>query len=558
LRKRLIPIYSVLVVAIVLLAILVPSCGGGRTFGLTMAVSPLGSGTAVDLTGGSPYTSGTLVSIQATPLGSYQFVKWTAPAGTFANATAAATTFTMPAQNVTVTAHFVGPLDHFKSYNVADASPIGRNVSLKDQFVNIQATVRQAMLFANPTTKVHMPPAMDISNPDHHLTFYWLNHTEYGRQWNVEVKNQFGTQLLTVGGPVALAVPTQKLVPGNHTQPVGLDHFLVYAVVNQVTVGVPVGLKDEFGDDPEVAVGEAIFFANPVEKTVPGAAITPIMHPDEHLVFYKVTGSTAQPPTMVQAVNQFNAQAQNLYLSSPASLLGVPSEKLEWGEQLDHFTVYQVTQEPTPALEEVRLKDQFIDITVNVTWPYYFCNPASKMFLTDVFPPIMHPDYHFTWYAIEPEGQQSWSVQVQNQFGSQLLQVTGPSYLLVPAQKQVPGDHGLPVGLDHFLLYAVQPGPYEPTGVWVKDQFSSPTGDSVTVGPPLWFGVPVEKTHDTNVIQIKNPLTHLVFYGLGGAEVSYPKVQAADQFHTQNLTLGLPVYMLGVPSLKLEFHPLPP
>jgi Divergent InlB B-repeat domain len=557
LKKRFVPIYSILAIAIILLSVLVPSCnGGGRTFGLTMAVSPLGSGTAVDLTAGSPYTSGTAVSIQATPLGSYQFVKWTAPAGTFANATAAATTFTIPAQNVTVTAHFVGPLDHFKSYNVADASPVGKDVTLHDQFITINATVRQAMLFANPASKVHMPPAMNISNPDHHLTFYWLNHTEYGRQWNVEVKNQFGTQLLTVGGPVALAVPTQKLVPGNHTQPVGLDHFLVYAVVNQVTVGVPVGLKDEFGDDPEVGVGEAIFFANPVEKTVPGAAATPIMHPDEHLVFYKVTGSTAQPPTTVQAVNQFNTQTQNLYLSSPASLLGVPSEKLEWGEQLDHFTVYRVFGETEPVGKTVSLKDQFVDITTNVTDAYYFCNPAAKT-LTESWPPIVHPDYHLTVYPIDYQSTQAWSVLVENQFGKQTLTVSGPIALGVPTQKLVPGDHGFPDGLDHFLLYAVG-APYEPTGVAVKDQFC-PGGETVSVGMPMMFGVPVQKTVGSEVTDIKNPLTHLVFYGITGAQCTWPWVLTNDQFLLgQNLTLGDPAGMLGVPSLKLEFHLLPP
>lgn len=556
-KKRLVPVYSVLAVAIVLLAILVPSCGGGRTFGLTMAVNPLGSGTATDLTGGSPYTSGTVVSIQATPLGGYQFVKWTAPAGTFANATAAATTFTMPAQNVTVTAHFVGPLDHFKSYNVADASPVGKNVSLKDQFVNIQATVRQAMLFANPTTKVHMPPAMNISNPDHHLTFYWLNHTEYGRQWNVEVKNQFGTQLLTVGGPIALAVPTQKLVPGNHTQPVGLDHFLVYAVVNQVTVGVPVGLKDEFGDDPEVAVGEAIFFANPVEKTVPGAAVTPIMHPDEHLVFYKVTGSTAQPPTMVQAVNQFNAQAQNLYLSSPASLLGVPSEKLEWGEQLDHFLSYPVTEEPLYVGKNVSLKDQFVDFQTFVTWAWDFCNPAAKTF-AETWPPIVHPDYHLTLYGINVSPNQVWSVLVENQFGQQLLTVRGPVMLAVPTQKVEPGGHQAPEGLDHFLIYTVDPGLYEPTPVWVKDQFCPPTGEPVTVLGPALLAVPVQKTNGLVVTPITNPLTHLVFYEISGAQYSYLEVLVQDQFLGQELHLGIPATMLVVPSLKLEFQLLPP
>jgi uncharacterized repeat protein (TIGR02543 family) len=50
--------------------------------------------------------AGTVVSLVATPAIGYRFVNWTAPAGSFANANTAQTTFTMPAQDVTVTANF--------------------------------------------------------------------------------------------------------------------------------------------------------------------------------------------------------------------------------------------------------------------------------------------------------------------------------------------------------------------------------------------------------------------------------------------------------------------
>jgi hypothetical protein len=76
------------------------------TYVLTMGASPSAGGTATDQTGGSPYTAGTPVSIKAVANTGYEFVNWTAPAGTFANASAGQTTFTMPAQAVTVTANF--------------------------------------------------------------------------------------------------------------------------------------------------------------------------------------------------------------------------------------------------------------------------------------------------------------------------------------------------------------------------------------------------------------------------------------------------------------------
>jgi uncharacterized repeat protein (TIGR02543 family) len=78
----------------------------GAEYTLTMAVSPIMGGTAHDVTGASPYMQGEVVSIQAVAASGYQFVGWTAPAGSLANAYAPATTFTMPAQNVVVTATF--------------------------------------------------------------------------------------------------------------------------------------------------------------------------------------------------------------------------------------------------------------------------------------------------------------------------------------------------------------------------------------------------------------------------------------------------------------------
>jgi len=75
-------------------------------YALTMAADPDVGGTATDLTDESPYEEDTVVSIKAAANEGYGFVNWTAPAGGFGNASAAETTFTMPAQNITVTANF--------------------------------------------------------------------------------------------------------------------------------------------------------------------------------------------------------------------------------------------------------------------------------------------------------------------------------------------------------------------------------------------------------------------------------------------------------------------
>ena len=75
-------------------------------YDLTMAADPEVGGTATDLTNEPPYAEGANISIRAVAATGYEFVNWTAPAGAFDDANATETTFTMPAQNVTVTANF--------------------------------------------------------------------------------------------------------------------------------------------------------------------------------------------------------------------------------------------------------------------------------------------------------------------------------------------------------------------------------------------------------------------------------------------------------------------
>jgi len=145
--------------------------------------------------------------------------------------------------------------------------------------------------------------------------------------WFVEVDNQFGTQELTVYGPIKLGVPTQKVEPGAHEPPVCLDHFLLYKVIEGPSVDVVVGLYDQFHDEPEVLVVQPVFFANPVRKTH-GGIVTEIKNPEAYLVFYEILGGVFE--TEVQVVNQFGEQT--FYLYDP-DFLAVPSVKLS-AEQL--------------------------------------------------------------------------------------------------------------------------------------------------------------------------------------------------------------------------------
>lgn len=113
---------------------------------LTMAVSPMGGGTATDETDASPYLAGAEVEIRAVPAAGYEFVNWTAPAGSFTDSTDAETTFTMPAQTVTVTANFREE-DTNDEVVGGTAYPVNR-LTLVAAWIALAAVVAGAAMFA--------------------------------------------------------------------------------------------------------------------------------------------------------------------------------------------------------------------------------------------------------------------------------------------------------------------------------------------------------------------------------------------------------------------------
>jgi hypothetical protein len=273
-RNRLYAIWSILLVLVVSIAVFVPSCNGGADLGyeLDMAENPAEGGTATDLTGASSYLEGDEATIQAVAASCYRFVNWSAPAGEFDDPNAATTNFTMPAQDVTVTANFeLKPVDHYRVYGVDyDTAPyIGEEVQLEDQFGAFNKTVGKAWWFGNPVDKTYKDELTPMSDENNHLAFYTFTDEEPYVLQSVEVTNQFGTHNLSVVGPLWLAVPTQKLVPGDHDKWDCVDHFSVYLVINEVVIeDVYVELlEDQFGPEQGVGVWEAAYLAVPVKKT---------------------------------------------------------------------------------------------------------------------------------------------------------------------------------------------------------------------------------------------------------------------------------------------------
>jgi hypothetical protein len=566
-------IIGTFLIAIALIAGVVGCEGEGEDeYTLTMAVNPAGAGTATDVTGTSPYAEGTDVDIQAVPASCYRFVSWSAPVGTFTDANNATTTFTMPAQDVTVTANFeTVPPDHYKFYQVdwETAPYVGKDVHLVDQFGAFDVTIGDAIIFGNPVEKVHNDTLTPIEDDTRHYTLYEIDYGEVEPilgTWKVVVNNQFQDDVeLTVQGPIALAVPTQK---EGHEMPVCLNHFLVYMVMEEGFPEVSVNLKDQFVPDGEdVTVWEPVLFANPVQKTVDDV-VTEIEKDDEHLVFYSIEdiGFDESINKTIQIDNQFGSQTLDL---TYRDTLAVPSQKISWEQPLDHFKAYFASwaggEPPATFPVEVQLKDQFITewlgepISANVTGPVLFANPADKWHL-DEWTPISDPNDHLTFYWIDydEEFAKTWDVTVKNQFGEdQWLRVAGPLFLAVPTKK---GPHDPPVGLDHFLVYEVLDYDNEPVEVIVDlwDQFTL-YNDNVGVYEPELFANPVQKIHGSEVVDIKNPDDHLLFYWINGGDFYLPELPIANQFGPQFLTVEEEMNpLLGVPSVKIEWAPWEP
>jgi hypothetical protein len=115
--------------------------GDGGTTQYTLTMASTAGGSVTPTVGAHTYNATQVVNLTATPSNGYRFVNWTKTAGTFANATAAQTTFTMPAQNATVTAHFaLGTLIE----NVPDANQPPTNTTPTLDITNFCAPMAMA------------------------------------------------------------------------------------------------------------------------------------------------------------------------------------------------------------------------------------------------------------------------------------------------------------------------------------------------------------------------------------------------------------------------------
>jgi hypothetical protein len=171
----------------------------------------------------------------------------------------------------------------------------------------------------------------------------------------------------------ASVLSAQVLPPG----PTNLDHFNCYiAAPPQPHQPVTVLLQDEFDVPQPAATFLPPFFetvtdlspfrlCNPVQKTTSSGSVTPILHPDAHLLMYWLNNQPPRPRS-VTIRNQFtvaNPSGTSTITTGPAVILAVPSTKevistsapptlpppaAAVQRQLDHFKCYLVGADPVP------------------------------------------------------------------------------------------------------------------------------------------------------------------------------------------------------------------
>ena len=105
-KHRLISVALVTILLLMILSNGIGCGGGGGTTQYTLTMASTAGGSVVPALGAHSYNASEVVNLTATPNSGFRFVNWTATAGTLGSATAATTTYTMPSQNATVTAHF--------------------------------------------------------------------------------------------------------------------------------------------------------------------------------------------------------------------------------------------------------------------------------------------------------------------------------------------------------------------------------------------------------------------------------------------------------------------
>jgi hypothetical protein len=215
-------------------------------------------------------------------------------------------------------------LDHFRCYEVlqwATQPPLWNAVRLTDQYETEDVQIGRPRLFCNPVDKDHPPVFWDIVDPRDHLTCYEVFGNVLTSRKN-KIVNQFETKTKTMKDPELLCLPTEKNGEGF---PANLDHFKCYETTPGTPLNVTVGLRDQFGASGAI-VFDRLRMCNPTQKETPDGVIVPILHPEAHLMCYRLEDPIVPPIPDIGIRHQLYPDGSFLVLGH-AQELCVPSLK---------------------------------------------------------------------------------------------------------------------------------------------------------------------------------------------------------------------------------------
>jgi hypothetical protein len=457
---------------------------------------------------------------------------------------------------VSCTGNGVKPLDHLRGYNfdIETMPYIGKTVEVGDQFGNWTATLGWSTGFFNPVDKTYDGVTTGMLDEVCHFMAFGLEGIE-PQWWQVTVDNQFGTQDLIVAGPMYLSVPTGKNLLG---EPEGYNCYLNYEVIDPSPIELYVDLRDQFGLEQNVSVTQAKSFGNPAWMRYNGELMEVVNQDDHGVSYWTYNDNASMDKNEIVLYNVFGQWTVNV-TEQKEGFLSLPSEKMiDWtpiAPPLSHFRCYNAAADTFPYVGEiVELEDQFGNFTATVGNGTTLCNPVQKA-VNEIaaweLVPISDPDHHLMGYILEGVAPDEWVVEVNNQFGTQVLTVSGPIGLFVPTQKE---GHDPPVGLDYYLCYDVTNSPPIAVKVDLSDEFGGGDND-FWVTDTRFFANPVKITHNGNVTNIVSLDDHLVFYYAKSTLVSteWNEVDISNLFGacTLNVVAGQEA-ALAVPSEKVS------
>ena len=211
---------------------------------------------------------------------------------------------------------------------------------------------------------------------------------------------------------------------------------------------------------------------------------------------------------------------------------------------LDYFLFYRVDSQTVD--HRVELRGQFDDRPqrARLTRVRRFGNRVSKNDES-----LFDPTANLTFYGFQQGGSESdRQIRIRDQFGTRRLIVQESAALLVPTGwGKVPGEVGIPEGLDHYKVYKVAAGSKVSKVVKLHDRLGA---TEARVLSPKYFAVPAEKIHQGESFPIHNEVAHLVLY----EAASYTRkqnIQTRDQFASRVLSI-VKSDLLAVPCLKIE------